>query len=76
MLAWNQLKASVTAKCWKPLLECFNATEPNESEDEDDDVPLSLLRQKILQEKYKEIDDIQGLLKVVIPKETYTENDI
>lgn len=66
-LAWNQLQASVIAKCWKPLSECFEATEPNESEDEEDDVPLSLLRQKILQEKNKEVHDIQDLLQIVVP---------
>lgn len=68
MLAWNQLQANVIAKCWKPLLECINATEPNQSDDEADDVPLSLLRQKIMEEKYTEIHDIQSLLQVVIPE--------
>ncbi|XP_053948962.1 jerky protein homolog-like [Anastrepha ludens] len=76
MLAWNQLQANVIVKCWKPLLECLNTTEANESEDEDDDIPLSLLREKILQEKCEEVHDIQGLLQIVLPEETYTEQDI
>lgn len=68
MFAWNQLQANVIAKCWKPLLECINATEPNQSDDEADDIPLSLLRQKMLHEKYTEIHEIQRLLQVVIPE--------
>ncbi|XP_054737869.1 jerky protein homolog-like [Anastrepha obliqua] len=76
MLAWNQLQANVIVKCWKLLLECLNTTEANESEDEDDDIPLSLLREKILQEKCEEVHDIQGLLQIVFPEETYTEQDI
>lgn len=62
---------SAAGECYsemlKPLSECFEATEPNESEDEEDDVPLSLLRQKILQEKNKEVHDIQDLLQIVVP---------
>lgn len=63
---------SAAGKCNSKMLEAFirmlNTTEANESEDEYDDIPLSLLRQKILQEKWKEVHDIQGLLQVVLPE--------
>ena len=65
-LAWNQLEESVIAKCWKPLLECIDAIDA-ESDDEDDDVPLNLLREKILQAKSAEIHEIENLLQIIIP---------
>lgn len=61
VLAWDLLKPDVIEKCWHRIFEV-------DIDDGDEIIPLSLLRQKIIQERSAEVNDLQELLQIVAPE--------
>ncbi|KAK9720103.1 hypothetical protein QE152_g22286 [Popillia japonica] len=66
------MRTAIT-KCWNKILD-FQAIE--ETSDDEENVPLSMLKEK--QKKYldKTVDDVICLLNLIRPEETCLRNDI
>lgn len=65
MLAWQELNPEVIEKCWHPILgDTFNAVE---SDDEEENIPLNILRETLRQQDLIEIIEVRDLLQIIIP---------
>lgn len=65
MLARQELNPEVIEKCWHPILgDTFNAVE---SDDEEENIPLNILRETLRQQDLIEIIEVRDLLQIIIP---------
>lgn len=68
-VAWEKIDETLISKCWKAIL-------PNEEEDPDDNVPLSVLRAECNRERISAIAEISQALSVIVPTAEFSHKEI
>jgi hypothetical protein len=69
MGAWNRLDSKMIAKCWRNILQV------SENNEDEDDLPLSVLRTRYL-DNVGPVSEVSDLLNTVLPENTFKEVDV
>ncbi|KAH0815288.1 hypothetical protein GEV33_007503 [Tenebrio molitor] len=69
MGAWNRLDSKMIAKCWRNILQV------SENNEDEDDLPLSVLRTRYL-DNVGSVSEVSDLLNTVLPENTFKEVDV